>query len=83
MFCLAMDMVFLAIRMASGRRDSSSVMMTTSAASMAASLPRPPIATPTSAAARTGASLMPSPAYTTLPSFFSSSRWDTFSSGSS
>ena len=42
-------------------------MMTTSAASDEAVAPRAPIATPTSAAARAGASLMPSPTMTVGP----------------
>ena len=53
--------------MAAAILDGSSVMITTSAASMAASLPRPPMAIPMSALARTGASLMPSPTNTSLP----------------
>ncbi len=47
--------------MAAAIFDGSSVIITTSAASIAASEPRPPIATPTSALANTGASLIPSP----------------------
>lgn len=43
-----------------------SVWMMTSAVSMATSLPKPPMAIPTSLAARTGASLMPSPIKATL-----------------
>ena len=47
--------------MASASLAGSSSMRTTSAASMAASEPRAPIATPISALERTGASLIPSP----------------------
>ena len=45
-----------------------SVWMITSAVSMATSLPKPPIAIPTSLAASTGASLMPSPINATVDS---------------
>ena len=61
-------------------RDGSSVIRTTSAASMAASEPRPPIAIPTSARARTGASLIPSPTKANLlPGLFLLSKSSTFS----
>ena len=54
---------------------------TTSAASDEAVAPRTPIATPTSAAARAGASLMPSPTMTTMPRSRSSRTTSTFSAG--
>ncbi len=54
-------MVFLARRMQPGILDGASFIITTSAASMAASDPSPPMAMPMSALAREGASLMPSP----------------------
>ncbi len=56
-----MDKVRLAMRIAVAILLGLSSMMTISAASIAASLPRAPIAIPMSALARTGASLMPSP----------------------
>ena len=46
--------------------DGLSSIITTSAASIAASCPRPPIAMPISALARTGASFIPSPANATF-----------------
>ena len=62
-------------------------MNTTSAASMAASEPMPPMATPTSARESTGASLMPSPTNTSAPlslfSFKSASTRSTLSAGKS
>ena len=61
MFCLAMPTVFLAIFKATGTRAMLSAMSTASAASIAASEPSAPIAIPTSARARTGASFIPSP----------------------
>ena len=57
-----------AMRMASGSRSRRSTVMTTSAASELAVAPRAPMATPTSALARAGASLMPSPTMTRMPS---------------
>lgn len=53
-FCFTMPSVLREILMAAAILDGSSVMITTSAASMAASLPRPPMAIPISALARTG-----------------------------
>jgi hypothetical protein len=47
--------------------DGWSSMITMSEASMAASEPRPPMATPASARARTGASFIPSPTNIRLP----------------
>ncbi|MNC64363.1 hypothetical protein D3C75_1145560 [compost metagenome] len=60
-FCQTILRVRLAIPIAAAIFDGSSVIITISAASMAASEPRPPIAIPTSALASTGVSLMPSP----------------------
>ena len=60
-FCLAMAIVLRAMRIAVATFEGWSSISTTSAASMAASLPSPPIAMPTSARANTGASLIPSP----------------------
>ncbi len=51
----------------SGRRRKSSFITTTSAASMAMSVPAPPMATPRSALASAGASLMPSPTMAVMP----------------
>ena len=56
-----MHMVRRAIRIAVAIFDGWSSMSTTSAASIAASLPSPPIAIPISARFKTGASLIPSP----------------------
>ena len=56
-----------AIRIASGSRSRRSTVMTMSAASELAVAPRAPIATPTSAAASAGASLIPSPTITRMP----------------
>ena len=53
--------------MASATFIGESVMSTTSAVSIAASEPSPPIAIPTSALAITGASLIPSPTKATFP----------------
>ncbi|MNJ57131.1 hypothetical protein D3C77_527090 [compost metagenome] len=61
MFCHTMRRVLFAIWIAEASLEGSSVMITISAASMAASDPRPPMATPTSALAKTGVSLIPSP----------------------
>ena len=68
-FCLTIFIVLLEMFIALAIFDGSSVIITTSAASIAASLPKPPIATPISAKAKTGASLIPSPTKTTFPSF--------------
>ena len=83
-----MLMVLRAIRIASEICCGSSYISTTSAASMAASEPIAPIATPMSARASTGASLMPSPTKASIPSpaFFcesSSSTFSTLSAGKS
>ena len=53
-----------------GRRVRSSAISATSAVSIAVSLPAAPITIPTSAAARAGASLMPSPTMPTVPNRF-------------
>ncbi len=66
-FSLAMRIVFLEIEIAKSILDGSSVIITTSEASMAASAPNPPIAIPISANAKTGASLIPSPTKITFP----------------
>ena len=71
-FCTTMVRVCLAKRMASANFVGSSVISTTSDASIAASVPRPPMAMPTSARARQGASLIPSPINTSLPAICSS-----------
>ena len=55
MFCHKICMVFPAMRIAVLNAEGSSFIKTTSAASIAASLPMPPIATPISALASTGA----------------------------
>ncbi len=67
MFCHTIALVRRAARTAAASFPILSVIITTSAASMAASDPRPPIATPISALAKAGASFMPSPTNTTLP----------------
>ena len=63
-----------------------SSIITISAASIAASEPRPPIAIPTSDLVKTGASLIPSPANITLLFFslsaINSSSFSTFCAGS-
>lgn len=79
---LAMDTVRFASFTACGRSLSLSDTSTTSAASIAASVPSP-MATPTSAMARTGASFMPSPTKTVEPLCLICSRWDTLSAGRS
>ena len=56
-----------AIRITEAILEGSSVIKTISAASIAASEPKPPIAIPTSARASTGASLIPSPTNTSFP----------------
>ena len=87
MFCITIRFVAFATSMASTSFDGSSVIRTTSAASIAASEPRPPMAMPTSVRARTGASLMPSPTKASLlPCRFclsSISSFSTFWSGKS
>ena len=87
MFSLTIAMHFLAMRTAFATLLGSSSISTTSAASMAASDPMAPMAMPTSARARTGASLMPSPTNASLApaGFFSriSSTLATLSAGSS
>jgi len=85
-FCQTIRRVCLASPTASAIFAGASVISTTSAVSMAASEPRPPMATPTSARAKTGASLIPSPTKATLlPSLVSAricSKMRTLSSGS-
>ena len=66
-FCLTIDVVFLAILRARAILEGLSSISTMSAASMAASEPIPPMAMPTSALEREGASFMPSPTNTVLP----------------
>ena len=61
MFCRTIRPVRRARRRASGSLPGSSFISTTSAASMAASEPKAPMATPTSARESTGASFTPSP----------------------
>ncbi len=79
-FCMTICFVAFATSIASTSLDGSSVIRTTSAASMAASEPSPPIAIPTSARARTGASLIPSPTKANLlPGLFLLSKSSTFS----
>ena len=72
-----------AIWTASVKRSSRSTAMTMSAASEDALAPRAPIATPTSARARAGASLRPSPTITIGPEASVRSAWttSTFSDG--
>ena len=60
-FCFTILNVLVEIFIAREIFNGSSSIKTTSAASMAASLPRPPIAIPISARESTGASLIPSP----------------------
>ena len=67
MFCRTMRIHLREIRMAFPSFLGSSSISTTSAASMAASEPMAPMATPTSARARTGAALMPAPTKATAP----------------
>ena len=87
MFCFTIRRVFREIRMAVTIFAGLSSMRTTSAASMAASDPRAPMAMPTSARVSTGASLMPSPTKaSTAPGVLASnsrSTWATLSAGSS
>ena len=86
MFCHTILLVLFAISIALDILLGSSVISTTSAASIAASEPKPPIAIPTSARANTGASFIPSPtnaifSFSVLPSY-KSSNLSTFSLGS-
>ena len=67
MFCFTICSVCRAPRMAAESFMGSSSISTTSAASMAASEPMAPMATPASASAREGASLIPSPTNSTAP----------------
>ena len=87
MFSRTMAMHLRPMRMALAIITGSSSISTTSAASMAASEPRAPMAIPTSARASTGASLMPSPTKASrspLPfSAKSCSTQSTLSAGSS
>ncbi len=71
MFCFTILWVFLEMSIALMILEGLSSMMTMSAASTAASEPRLPMATPTSALASEGASLMPSPTNMVDPSEFS------------
>ncbi|SSS89214.1 Uncharacterised protein [Acinetobacter baumannii] len=74
-FCLMIRFIFLDNLTASAMRGRSFFIRTTSAVSKATSVPSP-IAIPTDAVARAGASLMPSPTIATVPkcslSFFTS-----------
>ena len=72
MFSQTILRTFLDSLMHTGIFDGESSIMTISAASMAASEPRPPMAMPTSDIARDGASLIPSPTYTTVPEVLAS-----------
>ena len=83
MFCQTTRCVCLPTRMAVATLEGWSVWITTSAVSMAASLPNPPIAIPMWLRARTGASLMPSPtkAIRLSASCRNSSMCSTFPSG--
>ena len=84
MFCHSTACVRWDSAMVSGRRRRSSFMMSTSAASMAVSVPAAPIASPRSERASAGASLMPSPTIATRPCrCFSAAMACSFSSGSS
>ena len=85
-FSLTIVIVFRDIFTASAMLDGSSFISTTSAASMAISEPKPPIAIPISALAITGASFIPSPANATSlrsGSFISCSTFSTLFSGRS
>ncbi|MPN09461.1 hypothetical protein SDC9_156751 [bioreactor metagenome] len=81
-FCITIVLVFFAIFIAEAIFNGSSVIITTSAASIAASDPTPPIAIPISALAKTGASFIPSPTNINLPlgdfSLSSNSTFATF-----
>jgi len=85
MFCVTILHVNRDISTACANLEGSSVISTMSAASIAASEPNAPIATPMSAIERTGASFMPSPtkASLVLAVFFSInfSSISTFSCG--
>ena len=87
MFSLTIRRHLRLILMALAIFSGSSSISTTSAASMAASEPRAPMAIPISARDSTGASLMPSPTKASLRrpphSLSSSSTQDTLSAGSS
>ena len=81
--CRAIVRARWAMRIASGSRSRRSTVITRSAASELAVAPRAPMATPTSAVASAGASLMPSPTMTRIPSAraFSSATASTLSAG--
>ncbi len=79
--CTAMPRARRAMLMASARRSSRSVVSTMSAASDEAVEPRAPIAIPTVAAARAGASLTPSPTMTEVAVSLSARTQATFPSG--
>ena len=84
--CNAIDRDRRAMRIASTSRSSRSTTSTTSAASEEAVAPRAPMATPTSAAANAGASLIPSPTITVtaaveLPARLPTSPRETFPPG--
>ena len=81
MFCFAILIVFRDIFIAFGSLSRLSAIITTSADSIAISEPIAPIAIPTSALTSEGASFIPSPTYTTAPSFDISSSFAYFSSG--
>ena len=66
-FCHSILLVFFDTFIASTKAFMSSFIKTTSAASMAASDPMPPMAIPISALANTGASFTPSPTKASLP----------------
>ena len=78
---VAMRLARRAMTAASPRRSSRSTVRTTSAASELAVAPRAPMATPTSARASAGASLMPSPTMMVTPLRRSSVTASTFSCG--
>lgn len=77
-------LVFSAISKKRTKSNGSPFISKTSADESAKSLPRSPMATPMSARAKLGASLMPSPKNATVPSFFwvSVARWFLFLRGS-
>ena len=85
MFSFTIVIVLCAIEITLETFEGSSVIITTSDASIAESEPNPPIAIPTSARVKTGASLIPSPTKITLPCFASinSSSFSTFCEGKS
>ena len=84
MFCTTMLCILLYAPIDSGTLEGLSSMITTSAASIAASDPIQPMAMPTSARASYGESLIPSPTKTVVPLLFSmaSSSLPILSSGS-